>query len=39
MMRKMKAQSLADLLNMASTLHVTAHAASHPEDQRLTRTV
>jgi FixJ family two-component response regulator len=39
MMRKMKAQSLADLLNMASKLHITAHGASHPEDQRLTRSL
>jgi len=31
MMRKMKAQSLVDLLHMASTLHVTAHGASHPD--------
>ena len=31
MMRKMKAQSLVDLLRMASTLHVTAHGASHPD--------
>jgi FixJ family two-component response regulator len=39
MMRKMKAQSLVDLLHMASTLHVTAHGALFPEDRRLTRTV